>query len=481
LLAYSGECYLTDAADEAISALQSAADAYRGLGDRLEEGSTLGKLASLLWCPGRGAEARRVGLDCVTLLETLGPTPALAYAYDRMVFLARMNADLESAEAWSRKAVSTAKEVGDPDAIGWTTGGSELLEIMSGSRDAIARYASRAGDARRQGRTHTLVTMLHELVLSLIPHHGYTLSRGYIEEGLPVSRECGHELMHVYFLAHRARLELDEGHWREAADLAEMVLAERLVSTFPRTLALVTLALVRARRGDPDVWALLDEARNLSEPTGELTRIAPVAAARGEAAWLSGRSDKVARETDAAYELAASRSAPWALGELAAVRRRAGLEDALREPLPEAHAHQIAGRWREAATAWRELRHPYETALALGEGDEEAQRQALDELRSVGALPAARTVARRLRERGLHGIAVGPRAATKANPAGLTVRELDVLGLMAAGLRNAEIAERLFLSPRTVDHHASAVLRKLNAKTRGEAVASCRTRGRCSG
>jgi DNA-binding NarL/FixJ family response regulator len=46
-----------------------------------------------------------------------------------------------------------------------------------------------------------------------------------------------------------------------------------------------------------------------------------------------------------------------------------------------------------------------------------------------------------------------------------------VLALVAEGLRNAEIAERLFLSPKTVDHHVSAILRKLPARTRGEAGA----------
>ena len=74
---------------------------------------------------------------------------------------------------------------------------------------------------------------------------------------------------------------------------------------------------------------------------------------------------------------------------------------------------------------------------------------------------AAAIVARRLRERGARGVQLGPRAATRANPAGLTARQLDVLALLTRGDRNAEIAAKLFLSEKTVDHHVSAILRKL--------------------
>jgi DNA-binding NarL/FixJ family response regulator len=69
-------------------------------------------------------------------------------------------------------------------------------------------------------------------------------------------------------------------------------------------------------------------------------------------------------------------------------------------------------------------------------------------------------------------MARGPRASTVANPAGLTLRELQILSLLTQGLSNTEIADRLARSEKTVEHHVSAVLRKLDARSRGEAVAA---------
>jgi DNA-binding CsgD family transcriptional regulator len=231
------------------------------------------------------------------------------------------------------------------------------------------------------------------------------------------------------------------------------------------------LGLVRARRGDPGQWAPLEEAWALAEPTRELPRLAPVAAARAEAAWLHGDRDAVAEATEGVLPLALERRWGLLAGELALWRRRAGLGGDIPAEIPEPYVLQLTGQWARAAERWRELGCPYEAALALADADEEEPlRRALEELARLGARPAADVVARRLRELGVRRLPRRPRRATAANPAGLTARELEVLTLLAADLRNAEIAARLHISDKTVDHHVSAILTKLGVRSRHEAA-----------
>ena len=137
----------------------------------------------------------------------------------------------------------------------------------------------------------------------------------------------------------------------------------------------------------------------------------------------------------------------------------------------------LAGDAAAAAERWRERGSPYEAARALAESDRASDvAAALGELAALGAAPSARLARERLRALGAP-VPRGPRAETRANPAALTARELEVLRLLAGGLRNAEVAERLVVSRRTIDHHVSAVLRKLGARTRSEAAVAAERLG----
>jgi DNA-binding CsgD family transcriptional regulator len=214
----------------------------------------------------------------------------------------------------------------------------------------------------------------------------------------------------------------------------------------------------------------LDEAWERAVGAGDLQFLAPVAAARAEASWLEGRREAIDSETESAYDLACRLGEVTSAGWLACWRARAGLPVEPPDNIPDRFRLELEGDAQGAADLLLAEGAHYEAALAVMQsGDGPSLRAAHERLRKLGAKPAVAIAARGLRELGERNVARGPRTATRENPAGLTNRELEVLPLLAEGLRNAEIARRLVVTPKTVDHHVSSILRKLGVTNRSQA------------
>ncbi len=285
---------------------------------------------------------------------------------------------------------------------------------------------------------------------------------------------CQDRDIHSYAFAAQSNLAeicFWAGEWDRAVELCKPVVASNHMS---RIAAMVVLARIRARRRDPEVWPLLDEARQLAIAVGELQYTAMVAAARAEAHWLSGDSHLVPDDVQDEFELAVALKSPWHMGELGWWLWRAGELDDRPEGAIRPFALQIVGDWEAAASEWTEHGFPYEAAMALLDSPRVNDlRSAVETFDRLGAVAAREIAGQRLRQLGAV-VPRGPRRSTRSNPDGLTSREVEVLGMVGRGLTDADIAKVLFISTRTVNHHVSSILTKLGVGSRTEAGARAR-------
>jgi len=469
--AYARGCERTAQLDELIAARVRLSELHRRAGNAQAEAKNLTQLALAYALALRPADAKAASRRATELLVTLplGAHLVAAYRTDATLLLHDRHAVASMKKA--RQALELAERLGLDDA-------ALSASVSLGTAMVFVDYA--AGSARLQDALQKALAMgLHKIASQIYTNLGSTScevfrleeSQHYLSAGLEFAAEHEIDLHRSFSLAWLALCEARQGRWDDAIAHALEVIRQPDAWVTSRVTALVAAGRVQARRGDPGASDTLDEALALASSGGEIRHLAPVRAARAEAACIGG--DRAAAREEAEHALAAciEHEHPWLAGELAYWMQRGGWQGAVPATCAEPFRLQMSGRWAEAAAAWEALGCPYEQARALSEGDIEAQVDALKRFESMGAKPAADELRRLLRARGA-SLPRGARATTQSNPHGLTARELEVLMLLCEGLKNAAIAERLVRSVRTVDHHLTAIYAKLGVASRTEALAA---------
>lgn len=464
------ECNITNRVCASMDSATAALALWRDLDDCAAQARVLLLLGRQDWKSGQNEPAERNVSAAIALLETMPEGRDLAMAYSVRSQLAMTSHRTSEAIEFGERAIESAVRFGDESVRAHALNNIGTSMAMAADQSGFLklkeslRIALDGGFHEHAGRAYA------NLCSSSVHLHLNAQAAEYI------AKSCEYCELHdvhdslAYISALSTRLDLNMGHWDKAAREAAGLIGNESIATAQRIPALYVLAMVRARRGDPGVDGLLVEAARLALATGELQRIGRIAAARAEVAWYRGDLAAVAHEAGVGLNAAAGHREPWIRGEIAYWAHLADPGVRIAGELAEPYALMIDGDWEKAADRWRELGAPFEQALALAAGDESALLESLGILEKLGSGPLAAIVRQRLRERGVRGIPRGPRASTRGNPAGLTSREVQVLKLLVRGHTNSELAQRLHISAKTVDHHVSSILEKLDVRSRTEAV-----------
>jgi ATP/maltotriose-dependent transcriptional regulator MalT len=424
---------------------------------------------------GRPDEAEACSVEAVSILEPYPPSADLAFAVSQQAWLRLMRGDddLRGIELADR-AIAIAEGVGDD----LTVTRALVYKGAIGHSSADRSAASLVEEAHRRAE---LGGYRHEEVYALLNLAGLAADAREVERAADLAQRARgaaarYEIrpLEIHVLAMYAEILLWKGDWTGAEDAATEVLGSH---SHAETIALRMLGTLQARRGRPEARATLDRMWSLAEASGELQHLDPAGSALAEYMWLSGEDDpdRIVRLHEI-LDRGMQSGFSWPSGAFAFWAWKLGILATIPDRLVEFYRWIIEGDWQAAADFWEARGVPYERALALMHGDDDAQIQAIRICEELGATVTANRIRRVLLDKGVR-VPRGVSRSTREHSAGLTARQAEVLELLAGGLANAEIADRLFVSYRTVENHVAAILMKFDVPTRDAAVDAARDRG----
>jgi DNA-binding CsgD family transcriptional regulator len=479
---YAEQAYLMGDPKTGMVSMEDAAKMRRAAGDAVNLGQDLTRLTRFAWVCGQRTQAERYVAEAIEVLRGTSATAELAWAYSHQSQLDMLAFKNDSAIRWGEQALELALKLNEGEIVIHALGNIGSARVERDGLRAKRELEKSLELAQAAGHDDHTERAWCNLSSQSYWRRDYSSALSYIAQGAAYAAQRDLTHWEAYLRGWRAMINLDLGDWQAAEREVDEICGWTSTPELYRFPALIALARLRMRRGDPDVDVPLDTARELMANVDELQRTIFVATVDAERQWLdqtgagAGEQAMLTRLRNV-HELGVQSGVGWIADDSAMWLARLGQKVPASDLHSVLFAHQYAGRWSEAAEGWRLLGCPYEEAMALSEIDGEAQHQALSIFDRLGAVPAASRLRRRMRAAGVRAIPRGPNTRTLANPAGLTARQAQVLNLLGEHLSNSEIAERLCISAKTAEHHVGAVMARLNAGSRREAAAAARKLG----
>jgi len=464
--AYCVESWTIRLPEEAEEAARRALSIRRSQGGPLDAvGRNLRRIARVRWFLEDSETAVDLLDEAIAALESgdgddVHAELATTLAYRGLIAGIRDNA--EEAQPWIDRAMAMVTDGTDTRLEALVLGHVGTVDALH--RDDPTRLLRSIELADRAGLHVDVVGGRVNMASAALAHRAYAAALDHLAEAEEYADAHQVSAFEGLTGAIRSQILFETGRWEEAESTAMSVMEHE---SFARLPAAIVHARLKVRRGDPDAAEAITAAVEAAQVTGEAQRIVPAIGAAAEHAWMQDRLVDIIDSVEEAHGLALRTSSPRWVGETSIWLQAAGRLDEVPHRAENVARLMIEARWTEAAREWEQIGTPYEAAVCRALADDSATvMEGLGELDRLGAAPMARRTRNRLARMGVEKIPRGPRRSTAANPAGLTARQMDVLGLVVEGHTNAEIAERLFLSARTVDHHVAAILLKLEVESR---------------